>query len=219
MNENPTVIYRARNALEADVLKKLLADEGIRALVNNDLLESGRGVDLLGWPTDAQVVVAAFDAERARQIAEQFEEEQAHLGEHALEDVPEEWSWPVCPECGSQRTATCPGCGRSGTDFAIGDRAPHAAAGGAPIQGEAVEGRTPVLLCPTCDEPFTPRYLPRCEWCGHEFEPGTPQQAAAELEADESTNVRLLAVMAAIVLLAAAVAGYVWWLFYFALGK
>jgi hypothetical protein len=186
------------------MLRARLAEEGIRALVDNEMLEGGRGVDMLGFPTDAQVVVAEVDAERARKIAEEFDSEQAHRDERPLEDhVAGEWSWPVCPECDSQRTAICPGCGRSGTDFLPGDRAP----------GETAEGETPVLLCPTCDEPFTPRYLPRCEWCGHEFEPSAPQEVAGEPGPDESTDVRLLAVLAAIVLLAAAVAGYVWWLF------
>ncbi len=203
MKDDPTVIYHARNALDASMLRSRLAEQGIRALVDNEMLEGGRGVDLLGLPTDAQVVVAEGDAERARKIAVEFDAEQTHRGEQPPENVGGEWSWPVCPECGSQRTATCPGCGRSGTDFAPGDGAP----------GEVAEGQTPVLLCPTCDEPFTPRYLPRCEWCGHAFEPAPAQEAGGEPEADESTDLRILLVMAAIILLAVAVAGYVWWLF------
>jgi hypothetical protein len=26
-----------------------------------------------------------------------------------------------------------------------------------------------LVLCPTCDEPFVPRFPARCEWCGHRF--------------------------------------------------
>lgn len=209
MADNPIVIYRARTAPEAELIKARLAEQGIKALVTNDLLEGGRGVDLLGWPTDARVVVGEADAERARQIALEFEAEQGHRREQPLEEIAGgEWAWPVCPECDSQRTTTCPGCGRSGTDFGPGDLAPHAAA-----EDRAEDDQTQVLICPTCDEPFVPKYLPRCEWCGHVFEPGAADLEAGEPEHDESTDLRILAAIGIIVVLAACVAFYVWWLF------
>jgi hypothetical protein len=207
MDENPIAVYRARTAIEANLLKDRLGEQGIRAIVTNDMLEGGRGVDLVGWPTDARILVAAADAERARQAVAEFEAEQARLAEQPLEESgASPWAWPICPECDSQRTTTCPGCGRSGTDFAPGDRAPHA-------EGEGQEAEAPVLICPTCDEPFSPKYLPRCEWCGHEFEPSAQKEVSGEPEPDESTNLRLLAVMAVVVLLAGGVAAYLWFLF------
>lgn len=218
MDQNPVVIYRARNAIEAEELVKRLADLGIKALVANDLLESGRGVDAIGWTTDAQVLVAAADAEQARQVALEFEHQQQEpqgcggncsCGRQAEPvSVGRDWVWPICPECDSQRTANCPGCGRSGTDFAPGDRPPHASP-----QGEPADDDAQVLICPTCDEPFVPTYLPRCEWCGHAFEPGPEDAVSGEPGFDESSNLRVLTVLALIVLFAAGGAFYLWRLF------
>jgi hypothetical protein len=215
MEQNPVVVYRARNALEAEQIVQRLADLGIKALVANDLLESGRGVDAVGWATDARVVVGAGDAERARQLVLQFEHEQQGCGcncscgkQAEPVDMGRDWVWPLCPQCDSQRTTTCPGCGRSGTDFAPGDRPPHTSPEGAPAEDEAQ-----VLICPSCDEPFVPQYLPRCEWCGHKFDAEPDEAATVAPGLDESSNGRILVVMALIVLFAIGGALYLWRLF------
>ena len=64
MADKSTVIYAGRTMQDAHLLRNLLADEGIQALVINDLLQGGSGVDIVGWPTAARVVVAEQDAPR-----------------------------------------------------------------------------------------------------------------------------------------------------------
>jgi hypothetical protein len=59
-----------------------------------------------------------------------------------------------------------------------------------------------MLLCPTCDEPFTPQFARRCGNCGHEFPDGFGQTKAERT--DEGPNPRILVCLGGIVLLAAA---------------
>jgi hypothetical protein len=68
-----------------------------------------------------------------------------------------------------------------------------------------------MLMCPTCDEPFVPVYLRRCEWCGHEFPDGTeiPLSAASA----DPINGRVVVVILALLLLGAAMAGYFLYVF------
>jgi hypothetical protein len=106
--------------------------------------------------------------------------------------------WPTCPNCQARRLARCPICSTSGTDFKPADTdisallgvespahgggcscgpggcGPVTADQTAGDSGEpAAEGDVPALLmCPTCDEPFTPSYPRRCEWCGYTFDDG-----------------------------------------------
>ena len=65
MSDGLKVIYAARNSPEAHMLKNHLGEAGIRAIVTNDVLEGGVGVDIVGWPTLPRVAVAAEDAEAA----------------------------------------------------------------------------------------------------------------------------------------------------------
>lgn len=210
MDENPIVIYRARTAAEAELVRGRLADRGIKALVTNDYA-GGSGV--AGRAAESQVVVGQSDADQARQVVEEFTRPQCQCcgqpepTEPAAEIHEADWEWPICPDCDSQRTTTCPGCGRSGTDFPLGDCEPHAAA------EAGAERATQVLICPTCDEPFVPKYLPRCEWCGHVFEPEAAVPEAVEPGQDESLDWRILAALATIVVLGGGVAAYLWWLF------
>ena len=69
----PQVIYAAANMQQAYLLKSVLADRGIVAIVANGMLQGGSGVDMVGWPTLARVVVAECDAVLARQIALEFD--------------------------------------------------------------------------------------------------------------------------------------------------
>ena len=68
-----------------------------------------------------------------------------------------------------------------------------------------------MLLCPTCDEPFTPQFARRCGDCGHEFPDGF-DQAQVE-QASEGLNSRILFCLGAIVLFTAASLIYFWRLF------
>ena len=206
MNPKLVEIYRAKNSSEAYLLRDRLADEGIEAFVTNDMLSQGK-IDLLGWPTDPCVLVREPEAARARQIAEAFEQDLAD-GHPAAPAPPQEeidQSWPLCPQCGARRMTTCPACHYAGTDFQPGD-SPFEA----PAEGE--EKPATLVICPSCDEPFTPEYLPRCEWCGHVFD---PEAAAREPEplVDDTVNSRVGIVMAILAVLAAGLVTYLVYLF------
>ena len=122
---NPTTVYSARSVQEAHFLKNLLVESGINAMVSNELLHRGSGVDLVGLPTAAKVVVAAKDAETARRLALEFDrrivestESEALAGLEQGESVIEVPApWPRCPQCDTRRTTRCPICPASGTDF------------------------------------------------------------------------------------------------------
>jgi len=93
-----------------------------------------------------------------------------------------------------------------------------------------------MLLCPTCDEPFTPQFARRCNGCGHEFPDGFDDyQAEQELRlgffwwllvrkligfeetqaerVGEGLNPRILFCLGGIILVTAAVVIYLWRLF------
>ena len=93
----------------------------------------------------------------------------------------------------------------AGTDFEPGDLPPEE-----PAEGE--EKPAALLICPKCDEPFTPQYLPRCEWCGHVFD---AEAAAREPEplVDETLGSRVGIVLAILAVLAAGVVAYMFYLF------
>lgn len=121
---DPTEIYSAQSVVQAHLLKNLLADQGITAIVANQLLHGGSGVDLIGTPTAAKVVVASEDAVTAREFALEFDDrtrEQSPwpAGEPIDED---DTAWPTCPQCRAKRTTRCPICETSGTDFTEADR-------------------------------------------------------------------------------------------------
>ena len=69
-------------------------------------------------------------------------------------------AWPNCPECGQPRHTNCPFCQTAGHEF------PPAHLPDTQIPEK------PLVVCPTCDEPFTPEYLRACEWCDFRFEDG-----------------------------------------------
>jgi len=144
MPEDQTVIYTARTSQEAHLLRNLLAELGMPATVENDLLEGGSGVDVSGWTTQARVVVAGQHAEEARRIALEFERkciaesaepeplrgEPEHRPPAPAADPDGSWpddeettadtildAWPICPECGAKRTTQCPICKTTGDDF------------------------------------------------------------------------------------------------------
>jgi hypothetical protein len=144
--------------------------------------------------------------------------------------------WPRCPRCDASRTTRCPVCETAGTDFAEADPEynwgmgldeapesascgcmsggcsgkPSRAAGDDSVPGEEPsdesEPTRPVLMCPTCDEPFVPEYPRRCVWCGHEFEDGYEVDVAAQ-PPEEATG-RVIAVVIAMAVLLALMAFY-----------
>ncbi len=247
MSDQNTVIYTARTMQDAHLLQNVLSEAGIRALVVNDLLQGGSGVDLVGWATSARVVVAASDALRAREMALEFDRRAVAAAADnspdeepgAPEPAPQAAApWPTCPQCQRRRTTWCPVCKTAGSEFPSADldfsgllglsddAPPHACSCGAggctpADMGEAgdeteVDKRAPpvLLMCPTCDEPFVPRYPRRCEWCGHQFEDGFDGDLPGKAAADEQPfDARVAVVIAAILVLLAAMGGWFFYLF------
>jgi hypothetical protein len=219
------VVYAASTSQEAHLLKNLLEEAGIQAIVTNDLLQGGSGIDVLGWPTLARVVVSAEDAPAALRIASEFDKRaESPLESPAWEgpSPPGPDAWPTCPECGRRRLTRCPACGTSGTDFLSGDANLSGASGlaatagqgpccgpaGCTSTGPVPEGEAQSLvLCPTCDEPFAPQYPRRCEWCGHEFADGYEADSSPP-PAETQLNARVLVAIMAITVLAIVLAAY-----------
>ena len=191
MSERLIVVYTASNAVEAYQLKNLLEETGIEAFVANENLQGLIGFDASSWSTAVQVLVAAKNAEAARRMAAEFDRhghgtireasssqpvapDRFHedLSSSAVSDAPSETEYSaetracivdLCPQCSRRRTAVCPICKTAGSNFHPGQ---------SDIDKDDHSGEPPLLICPTCDEPFEPSYLQRCEWCGHDFGSG-----------------------------------------------
>jgi hypothetical protein len=200
--DSHVVIYSARSRYWARVFEAALRLEGIEVeLVDADAAaRRGRPVDVVVDRGDVERARAlAEDFERyqvsvggdgpsVRELGDSgrgtgdgdVEIDQAALVD-LLETVRiEAGDWPACPNCERPRLAVCPFCETSSNEMPQGD--PRY--GGQSLtellaneHGEASNcgaERTspPLLICPTCDEPFEARYLRRCEWCGHDFGAG-----------------------------------------------
>lgn len=185
MSDRHRAIYIAATAEQAHILRNLLAEAGIAAFVTNDTL-----VDPAGWvpraaggpgfvPTLPTIVVHEDDAEEAREL---LLEAEGSIGSGSMaieltqlvDETGEESHWPLCPHCSRPRLATCPVCQTSGTDFAEAFL---------PEEEQEQEGSAErrLVICPTCDEVFTPKYPARCEWCGHHFSDGYEPRASQPL--------------------------------------
>ncbi|MBI3467244.1 MAG: DUF2007 domain-containing protein [Planctomycetes bacterium] len=209
------VIYRAASLPQAQLLRNLLEDAGIEAMVVNDALQGVSGELPLGWTTLARVVVAEVDAARARRLAEDFDivaspyPNENDADSTALTEQTPLPVWPVCPQCDRRRTAVCPVCGTSGTDFPLGWG--DATAGTvelneatADLATDDEEAEDLLVICPGCDESFRPGFLQRCEWCGHPFEAGVEEDRGPP----ELLNPRTLATIGALVIIGAALFAY-----------
>ncbi|MEE8451439.1 MAG: hypothetical protein V3R99_05965 [Thermoguttaceae bacterium] len=193
MAQEPTVIYTARTVQDAHLLKNLLAERQIEAIVLNEVLQGGSGVDIVGWSTAARVAVAEEHAVVARQMAVRFDHKQPLTDDDSDENILDEW--PRCPECDARRSTQCPICSTAGTEFPpvdmgfdwipqpgdlAGMTGSHCGPDGCtsgdpeseppPLDDEA--SPPTMLMCTTCDEPFVPAYPRLCESCGHDFGDG-----------------------------------------------
>jgi len=203
MAGEPTVIYSAASTQQAYLLKGLLAEQGIAASVVNDAIQLAGGELPLGWTSAARVVVPQKDAAQARALAEQFDRRTTRepTGDDSAEAEPlAEWTdWPLCPRCGDRRSARCPVCGASRTDFRLAD-----------VQ-DVAGGQHVLLKCEDCDDLIQPQWYRRCAACGHDFGEGIDVDPAHHASADGSGS---LAVVAAVLAAAAlALAAYFVWLF------
>jgi len=120
-------VYVAASVQDADFLKNLLAEAGIKATVTNAVLQGGLGGTVVGWHALARVAVGREDAELARKVALEYDRKIAAASLRGLEEAPgdeaagEEVPWPRCPQCRALRTTKCPVCETAGTDFGRAD--------------------------------------------------------------------------------------------------
>jgi putative signal transducing protein len=201
------VIYIAASVEQAHILKNALQEHGIFAYVTNDALQIAAGDLPHGQPTAPRVVVDEVDAEDAREIALAFDRaaQESALASHDEQaddedalDTEEASRWPRCPHCGRPRHTSCPVCETAGTSF------PQAFM---PKEGDETgpdnAPRSLLVICPTCDEPFAPQFLARCEWCGHRFQDGRELPPPAPPAVSE-TNYRVWIVLAGLIIFVAA---------------
>jgi hypothetical protein len=144
--------------------------------------------------------------------------------------------WPTCPKCHARRITRCPVCGTAGTDFPpadmdisslLGLETPSAEdgcscgpGGCAPAIQEIEETRpddasasdmaAPLLMCPTCDEPFVPGHPRTCEWCGHVFDDGWDEDVRPTPV--DSINARTTIVLLLVAAVLIGMAAYLAWL-------
>jgi uncharacterized paraquat-inducible protein A len=217
MPGEPTVIYSAASTQQAWLLKNLLSECGITAWVVNDAIQLGGGELPIGWTAAARVVVSADDAADARRVAEAFDQQTAYAsrethdregtavadsslvsGDDQADD--DQWSdWPCCPRCGERRSARCPICETSGSDFPLADFQEHAG------------GQRVLLMCRTCDDHMIPEWYRRCPRCGYDYGDGIEIQQPTHEPID--LNPRLWIVLALLAAASLAAAAYFAWLF------
>ena len=174
MSGEPTVIYSAANTQQAHLLKGLLEQQGIAAWVVNDAIQiAGRrfaaGLDR-GRPRRR---CRCKMRRQARQFAEEFDQQTAHepsaddggMRAAAASNGPD---WPVVPTCGERRSARCPVCGVSGTNFPW------------PTLQESDAGQQVLLKCEDCDDLFRPQWYRLCARCGHDFGDGIEVSQAGQ---------------------------------------
>jgi hypothetical protein len=212
MIERTEIIYNAKGIEEALLLKSLLEERGIDAVIENDVLQAAAGALPLGPTTAPQVRVAADQAQKARQVVAAFEQHQqiarTRPSELAGDPRNDLSAWPVCPQCGRRRQTVCPICETAGDEFPLAD-----ANFGATRPEDADDAsRRLTVICNICDEPFTPDFYRRCAWCGHEFPDG--RAAAGEVHDHEREYLTPQAwiVILAMIGITVAIIGYFWWL-------
>jgi hypothetical protein len=147
-------------------------------------------------------------------------------------------AWPICPQCGANRVTRCTFCNTTGTKFCRAEvdfgrllglsgnaKSPSCCGpeGCSPLKevskaeelhqlgGPASPADSVMLLCPTCDEPFTPQFARRCSNCGHESPDGFDQSEADK--GGEGLNLRILFCLGGVILFAVATLVYFWRLF------
>src|SRR6516162_8733926 len=109
-DDNFIEVYRAKNNLQALVLRHALDDAGIRAMVEGELLQGAVGELPIGWATAPRILVAPADFARARQIIAATDQAEAALDEKETGDN------AVCLACGGRMpdgVSVCAACGWS----------------------------------------------------------------------------------------------------------
>jgi hypothetical protein len=180
-----TSVFYATNSLEANLLKNLLTERGIEAVVASDSIQSGIS-RMLGPAITAVVLVAQRHVSLAKELIEQVTAGQSSLegnsmSEDEQEDLPEViTAWPMCPDCRRPRTTVCPICETSGTEFPRADENFFAGQ-----TNQALDPSRLPVICTTCDEPWLAEFLRCCEWCNHDFGQGLELELAGPMNLDD----------------------------------
>ncbi len=213
------MIYIAATRERAENLRQMLEEAGISAaLIDQPVtptpLQSG-AEGAIGVAVDREEVA------KARQIVLEFDQHSklvyaSNVAETSY--VPELGrvldAWPTCPGCARPRQTVCPVCETAGSNFKVGTD---------PDRDDATDDHTDrwddapganQVICPTCDESFAPKYLRRCEWCGHDFLTGI-EPPVREEEIGEPLHLRIGFVVAVLL----AMFGGAFWLLMRASGR
>ncbi len=202
MHDSPKVVYAAKNVQQAYLLKNVLEEAGIHAVVTNATLESGSGVDYVGWNTLARVVVDEPDYDAAREMALDYDRAGAETAEQHVQEEPT-WQeddtgtilheWPRCPQCNAERITRCPVCKTTGSDFPEADTEFVWGMGLEEIAGDEKGQESCGRHCGSRDacptEPPTPSSVPElderperivltCPTCDEPFMPEFPRDCA-----------------------------------------
>ena len=206
--DDQVVVFTDARPELAYLVRDRLVEAGIEAFLENEALRQGAG-ELPWYSIAPRVVVAETDAEAAHEIVREFLDEArgsiaddadrasaAANGEcRAVSAATASTTVvAVCPQCQRPRLTVCPFCQTASAKFPLADQPPGSA-----------EGPPGLLLCTTCDEPFEPAYLRRCEWCGHDFGDGV------EIERQEATtnlNERVITVVIGLAIALVAIFAY-----------
>ncbi|MCA9267697.1 MAG: DUF2007 domain-containing protein [Planctomycetales bacterium] len=206
------IIYSAGHIEEAYLVRELLADAGIDAVIENEALQGAVGELPFGPATSPRLRVATENAAKARDVVRMFEHQQRmKRGQPEPAAPPPAGSptdWPECPDCGRRRQTICPVCRTAGEDFPSADlniRATDALAAPGDEQPPPAH-----LICTTCDEPFVPQYYRRCVWCGRDFADGVA--AAEKVIPSEPVTPAMWVALGGLLAVAAALVGYFWWI-------
>ena len=68
-------VYRAKDSVQANLLKARLEDAGIQARIEGEMLDALAGAVPFGCPTSPRLLVSEADAPRARNILTEIERE------------------------------------------------------------------------------------------------------------------------------------------------
>jgi hypothetical protein len=76
-------VYRAKDSPQAHLLRSALEGAGIRALIEEDLLQGAVGEIPAGWATSPRIMVEERDAAHARALLERWERSRPPKGSEA----------------------------------------------------------------------------------------------------------------------------------------
>ncbi|MCH5375996.1 MAG: hypothetical protein JJ992_18665, partial [Planctomycetes bacterium] len=106
---------------------------------------------------------------RARTVPADRRDDDTSGNDPSREDEGRWADWPCCPGCGRRRRTRCPTCDLGSDEFSLAEFFP--AAESLPVPGPDARSGQPslkkddgvLLMCPSCDEAFSPQFYRLCE--------------------------------------------------------